>query len=79
MGEGEVRATLLQSVVFLYVSIINSGEAREHRDDISVPPICLNKEVMGWGSLTSHDASGGVDGDGPLLDWLWTHGFGPGS
>ena len=27
----------------------------------------------------THDASRGVDGDGPLLDWLWTHGFGPGS
>ena len=28
----------------------------------------------------SHDASGGVDGDGLLLlDWLLAHGFGPGS
>ncbi len=27
----------------------------------------------------SHDASGGVDGDGLLLDWLLVHGFRPGS
>ena len=24
----------------------------EHRDNVSVLPICLNKEVMGWRSLT---------------------------
>ena len=28
------------------------GGARDHRDIGSVLPICLNKEQMGWGSLT---------------------------
>ena len=29
-----------------------SGEAREHRDNVSVLPICLNKEIVGLRSLT---------------------------
>ena len=29
-------------VVFLWVSVVLSGGAREHRDIVSVPPICLN-------------------------------------
>ena len=39
-------------VVVLWVSFFLSGGAREHRDIVSVLPICLNKEKMGWGSST---------------------------
>ena len=46
VGELEV------AVEFLSVSIILLRGAREHRDIVSVLPTCLNKEIMGWGSLT---------------------------
>ena len=41
---------------------ILSGGAREHRDTVSVLPICLNKAIMGWRSPTSPFAARGRDG-----------------
>ena len=47
-----MRSRLLyfsRSIFFL------SGGAREHRDNVSVLPICLNKEIMDRRSLTGGD------------------------
>ena len=45
------------AVEFLEVSVLLLGEAWEHRRNVSVLPICLNKEKMVWGSLTGWQCS----------------------
>ena len=43
---------ILELLYFSRSTFILLGVTREHRNNVSVLPICLNKETMGWRSLT---------------------------